>query len=148
MKALVIHGPNLNLLGCREREVYGELTLEAINERITRAAAKLGIEVEIVQSNSEGELVDAIHRAMDSKDGIIINPGAYTHYSFALRDALAGVGLPVIETHLSNIYAREDFRKVSVTAPVAVGQISGFGPESYVLALRALKTILSEGSEV
>jgi 3-dehydroquinate dehydratase-2 len=103
------------------------------------------MEVEIFQSNSEGALVDAIQRAGDSADGLIINPGAYTHYSIALRDALAGAGLPVIEVHLSNVYAREDFRKVSVIAPVAVGQISGFGPESYILALWALKSIITKG---
>ena len=145
MKALVIHGPNLNLLGRREPEVYGTTSFEEINERIRSAAADLGMEVEIFQSNSEGALVDAIQRAGDSADGLIINPGAYTHYSIALRDALAGAGLPVIEVHLSNVYAREDFRKVSVIAPVAVGQISGFGPESYILALSALKSIISKG---
>jgi len=145
MKALVIHGPNLNLLGRREPEVYGTTSFEEINERIRAAAADLGMEVEIFQSNSEGALVDVIQRAGDSADGLIINPGAYTHYSIALRDALAGAGLPVIEVHLSNVYAREDFRKVSVIAPVAVGQISGFGPESYILALSALKSIISKG---
>ena len=145
MKALVIHGPNLNLLGRREPEVYGTTSFEEINERIRAAAAELGMEVEIFQSNSEGALVDAIQRAGDGADGLIINPGAYTHYSIALRDALAGAGLPVIEVHLSNVYAREDFRKVSVIAPVAVGQISGFGPESYILALSALKSIISKG---
>jgi 3-dehydroquinate dehydratase-2 len=145
MKALVIHGPNLNLLGRREPEVYGTTSFEEINERIRSAAADLGMEVEIFQSNSEGALVDAIQRAGDSADGLIINPGAYTHYSIALRDALAGAGLPVIEVHLSNVYAREDFRKVSVIAPVAVGQISGFGPESYILALWALKSIITKG---
>ena len=148
MKALVIHGPNLNMLGRREPEVYGTAAFDDINERIKSAADGLGIEVEIFQSNSEGALVDAIQRAMDSKDGIIINPGAYTHYSIAIRDAIAGVGLPVIEVHLSNVYAREDFRKESVIAPVAVGQIAGFGPESYVLALHALKSILAMSNEV
>lgn len=144
MKALVIHGPNLNILGRREPEIYGEIAFDEINTRIKNAADDLGIEIEIFQSNSEGAIVDAIQHAIDSKDGIIINPGAYTHYSIAIRDALAGVGLPVIEVHLSNVYAREDFRKESVIAPVAIGQIAGFGPESYTLALRALKTILSK----
>ena len=142
MKALVIHGPNLNLLGRREPEVYGRMSFEEVNDRIRSAAEELGIEVEIFQSNSEGAIIDAIQYAMDTKDGIIINPGAFTHYSIALRDALASIGLPVIEVHMSNVYAREDFRKISVTAPVAVGVISGFGPESYVLALRALVSVM------
>ncbi len=140
MKALVIHGPNLNMLGKREPEIYGTITLEEINDVIRKEAAELGIDVETMQSNSEGEIVDMIQKA-EQYDGIIINPGAYTHYSYAIRDAIAGCGLPVIEVHLSNIYAREDFRKKSVTAPVVIGQISGFGHLGYMLALRALFNI-------
>lgn len=142
MKILVIHGPNLNLLGSREPDVYGRITLDEVNNRITAAAGEFGIDVDIRQSNSEGEIIDAIQYAGDVMDGIVINPGAYTHYSYAIRDALAAVNLPVIEVHLSNIYAREDFRKVSVTAPAANGIISGFGAESYILALHAIKSIL------
>lgn len=145
MKALVIHGPNLNMLGRREPEIYGKMTLSDINAMIERAGSELGIEIETFQSNSEGALVDAIQGAMDRVDGIVINPGAHTHYSIALRDALAGVGLPVVEVHLSNVHAREEFRKVSVIAPIAVGQISGFGPESYVLGLRALLSVVRKG---
>lgn len=144
MKILIIHGPNLNLLGRREPEVYGHTTLGEIDEMIRRAAAELGIAVDFFQSNCEGELIDAIQGAMDSFDGIVINPGAYTHYSIAIRDAIAGVGISAVEVHLSNVHAREDFRRVSVIAPVAVGQIAGFGPESYVLALRALKNIVEK----
>ena len=144
MKALVIHGPNLNMLGKREPEIYGNITLAGIDARIYTAAEELGIEVETFQGNSEGALVDAIQQAVGAVDGIIINPGAYTHYSFALRDALAAVDIPVVEVHLSNIYAREEFRRTSVTAPVSVGQITGFGPDSYILALHALILILAK----
>jgi 3-dehydroquinate dehydratase-2 len=138
MKALVIHGPNLNMLGRREPDVYGTTTLEEINDAIQKEAKALGVEVETVQTNCEGEIVDVIQKSVEKYDGIIINPGAYTHYSYAIRDAIAGCSLPVVEVHLSNIYAREDFRKKSVTAPVVLGQISGFGTLSYILALRAL----------
>ncbi|MEN6372712.1 MAG: type II 3-dehydroquinate dehydratase [Armatimonadota bacterium] len=144
MKILVIHGPNLNMLGTREPDVYGCQTIDDVNNKIYAAAGDFGINVEFYQSNSEGEIIDAVQQAAKSAvGGIIINPGAYTHYSYAIRDALAAVDMPVVEVHMSNIYAREDFRKVSVTAPVAKGVISGFGSESYILALHALKSILA-----
>jgi 3-dehydroquinate dehydratase II len=138
MKVLVLHGPNLNLLGTREPGVYGRATLADIDAALQQLAAELGITVASVQSNSEGALVDTIQSAVGNFDGIIINPAAYTHTSVALRDALAAVALPTIEVHLSNIHSREAFRAHSYIAPVAVGQISGFGMESYLLGLRAI----------
>jgi 3-dehydroquinate dehydratase-2 len=135
---LVIHGPNLNLLGTREKEVYGTVTLAEIDQDLRRLASELGAELEIVQSNHEGEIVSAIHGAMGKAQGLLINPGAYTHTSVAIRDAVAGAGLPCVEVHLSNIYAREEFRHHSHIAPVAKGQIAGFGKQSYLLGLRAL----------
>ena len=135
---LVLHGPNLNLLGNREVEIYGNLSLEELDGLLHTEAEKLGVIVECYQSNSEGDLLDRIHGAVGNYQGIIINPGAFSHYSIALRDALAGVDIPAVEVHLSNIYAREEFRHCSVIAPVAQGQICGFGPLSYFLALRAL----------
>lgn len=137
MKILVLHGPNLNLLGEREPAVYGHLTLEEINERLYRRARRLGVELEIFQSNHEGELIDRLHAARGQAQAIIVNAGALTHYSLALRDAVKAVGLPTIEVHLSNIYAREAFRRRSVLAPVVTGQISGLGALGYLLALEA-----------
>ena len=135
---LVLHGPNLNLLGNREPGVYGRQSLRSIDEELQKLASLEGYELETLQSNHEGELIDAIQRAKDrGVVAIIINPGAFTHYSIALRDAIAAIDLPVIEVHLSNIYAREPFRRRSVIAPVCKGQISGFGPLSYLLAVRA-----------
>ncbi len=138
MRIVVIHGPNLNLLGVREPDIYGKLTLEEVNQRILDLAQELGIEVEIVQDNSEGALIDAIQRAGAEADGIVINPGGYTHTSVALADALKGVSLPAIEVHLSNIQAREQWRQKSMTATACLGVISGLGADSYLLALRGL----------
>ena len=138
MKILVLHGPNLNLLGTREPGVYGTTTLVGINSSLAELAVQFGVTVDFFQSNSEGALIDAIQGAVGSHDGILINPAAYTHTSIALRDAIAAVGLPVVEVHLSNIHSREAFRHQSFIAPVAVGQIAGFGPDSYLLGLEAL----------
>ena len=145
MKLLVLHGPNLNLLGSREPEVYGALTLDEINSAIMALARELGIEVEAFQSNSEGELIDKIHSAAATCDGILINPAAYTHTSVAIRDALAAVALPTVEVHLSNIHRREEFRTRSFVASVALGQISGFGLDSYLLGLRAIFNHIKKG---
>jgi 3-dehydroquinate dehydratase-2 len=142
MKILVIHGPNLNLLGMRETGVYGTETLDALNGRIGLLCAELGMDVEIFQSNSEGSIVDAIQSKQ--YDLLVINPAAYTHTGIAIRDAIAAVGKPAIEVHISNIYKREDFRKLSYISGVAVGQISGLGTEGYLLAVRAALTTLSK----
>ena len=138
MKVLVIHGPNLDLLGRREPEIYGKTTLDQTNKELYRLAKEYDVELEVYQSNHEGDIVDCIGRAKDMGiDAIIINPAAYTHTSVAIRDAISASGVPTIEVHLSNIYSREEFRHTSLIAPVVKGQISGFGPESYYLALQA-----------
>lgn len=143
---LVLNGPNLNLLGIREPGIYGTTSLEAIERRLQELAATLDVRLEFHQSNHEGVLIDRIHEAFGKQDGILINPGAFTHYSYAIRDALSAVKLPVVEVHLSNIHQRESFRHVSVIAPVAIGQIAGFGADSYELGLIALQRHLRERS--
>jgi len=143
-RILVLHGPNLNLLGTREPGVYGTTTLEGINEALAALALELSVEIRTQQSNSEGALVDAIQGALADCDAILINPAAYTHTSVALRDAIAATSLPTVEVHLSNIHAREAFRAHSYLAPVALGQICGFGPDSYLLGLRALASQLEK----
>jgi 3-dehydroquinate dehydratase II len=147
-KILVLHGPNLNMLGTREPEIYGKTTLAQINDRLYRLADSLESEVEALQSNSESELIDIIQKKGAAIDGLIVNLGAYTHYSIALRDAIAWFSKPTIEVHISNIYAREPFRHTSVTAPVCRGLITGLGWRGYLLALEALVGFLHEGEEI
>lgn len=137
-KILVINGPNLNMLGKREPGIYGAETLENVYEKINGLAKKLGVEVEFFQSNIEGEIINEIHKTYEGYDGIIINPGAFTHYSYAIHDALTSVKTPAIEVHISNIHKREEFRHKSVTAPACIGQICGLGTDGYLYALEAL----------
>jgi 3-dehydroquinate dehydratase-2 len=146
-KILIIHGPNLNLLGTRETDIYGSMSLDEINKNLTNPASDENIEIDIFQSNHEGEIVEKIQSSVNEVDVIIINPAAFTHYSIAIRDAIAAINIPVIEVHLSNIYKREEFRQKSVIAPVAYGQIAGFGPESYFLALSAAIQMIKKQSE-
>jgi 3-dehydroquinate dehydratase II len=142
-RILVLNGPNLNLLGTRETDVYGTATLESILAGIRAAASEHGVEVYDIQSNSEGELINALQEARTRADGVIFNPGAYTHYSIALRDAVASISVPVVETHLSNVQAREEFRHTSVVGAVCLGVVAGFGADSYLVAFEALRRHLS-----
>lgn len=148
MKLLVLHGPNLNLLGTREPEIYGHTTLADINKMISQRAAEAGLAVDAVQSNHEGALVDAIQQAKGRYAFIILNAAAYTHYSIAIRDAIAAIDVPVIEVHLSNIHTREEFRHHSVLAPVVMGQICGFGTDSYMAALEVvIRKLTAQGAQ-
>lgn len=142
MKILILHGPNLNLLGTREPDVYGSMTLDDINNKLFELGQELGAEVNSLQSNHEGVLIDALHDARTWAEGVVFNPGAYTHTSIALLDAISAIQIPVVEVHLSNVYAREEFRHVSMVSAVCKGKISGFGWRSYMLGLRALVDIL------
>ena len=144
MKILILHGPNLNLLGAREPEIYGSLTLGEINAKLVELAHEYHAELACKQSNHEGELIDALHDARSWADGVVFNPGGYTHTSIALRDAISATGIPVIEVHLSNVYAREEFRHVSMISGVCKGKVVGFGWRSYVLGLQALLEMLSD----
>lgn len=143
-KILVIHGPNLNLLGTREVNVYGTVTIEKINEELEKIAKSKNIGLEAMQSNHEGDIVEKIGASKGKYDAIVINPAAYTHTSVAIRDAISAVDIPTVEVHLSNIYAREEFRHTSLIAPVAKGQVSGFGMQSYILGLEAAISLLSK----
>lgn len=142
MKLLILHGPNLNLLGTREPEVYGSMTLDDINEKMIALGKELGVDVSCKQSNHEGALIDALHDARTWASGVVFNPGGYTHTSVALRDAISAIAIPVIEVHLSNVYAREEFRHVSFVSAVCKGKVTGFGWRSYELGLRGLVDII------
>ncbi len=142
MKILILHGPNLNLLGTREPEVYGSMTLDDIDNKMIELGKKLGAEIKCLQSNHEGALIDALHDARTWASGVVFNPGGYTHTSVALRDAISAIVIPVIEVHLSNVYAREDFRHKSLLSAVCKGRVSGFGWRSYELGLRGLVDII------
>jgi len=142
-RVLVVNGPNLNLLGQREPGVYGRVTLAEIEERTRALGAELGLDVSFFQSNAEGAIVDAIQEAIGAAAALVVNPAAYTHTSVAIRDAIAASGLPAVEVHLSNVHAREDFRRTSLTAPVCRGVVAGFGAEGYLLALRAVAALLA-----
>ena len=142
MKILILHGPNLNLLGTREPEVCGSMTLDDINVKLIELGKELGAEMKCVQSNHEGALIDALHDARTWANGVVFNPGGYTHTSIALRDAISAIVIPVIEVHLSNVYAREEFRHVSMISAVCKGKVVGFGWRSYMLGVRALVDVL------
>jgi len=147
LKIGIINGPNLNMLGKRDQKIYGDLTLEEMNHKIESFAKEEGIELTIKQSNSEGEIIDSIQHFSSQVDGLIINPAAYTHYSYAIADALKDCPIPTIEVHLSDIFSREDFRRKSVTASACVEQIAGFGYQSYILAIYALQDLLKKKPE-
>lgn len=143
MNIAIISGPNLNLLGKREPGIYGTETLASIEQEIAKEAQSLGTDIDFFQSNHEGAIIDALHAAMDNADGVVLNAGAYTHYSYAIRDAIAAIKIPVVEVHMSNVNAREEFRHTSVIAPVCRGTIAGFGKNSYLLGLKAVYDIVS-----
>ena len=145
LKIGIINGPNLNKLGKRDKNAYGSLTLKEINQRINHAAVKENMELTFIQSNFEGEIIDSIQKLSSQTDGLVINPGAYAHYSYAIADALRDCPLPIIEVHISNIFSRDEFRQKSVTAPACNGQIAGFGYHGYILALHGLQTMIEKG---